>query len=437
MTTETKDSLVGRASREAAQLMRDWFADLTEVAQNGGGHTAYVYVMGSFTEVLRAFDFRVVFPEIHSLQTAIRHEAEPLITEAEDAGYSPDVCAYVKADIALQMRGGVHPLGQIPKPDLAVYTNACNTYIKWAEIWERMYGTPLSTFDIPGSRTADSSRNWESWNVHPSFANDKEYVRVQLDELIARCEEISGQRFDIDRLRESMGHANTVMRCWRRMLELNQSRPAVFNALTDGTVYLGVANAMRGTAEGAQFFENLIEELEYRAEHKIGTVHDEQYRLTIAGVPCYPIFRRFNELFTDWGGVFVNSTYLWFASGGAETGFEYDLDDPLDSLAEGILVTVRHAMDAMFYQDRAMMDMIEPFGLDGIVFHPIKSCRTVSTGLADTRRSIIEETGITTLFFESDHMDVRIVSEAQMKNRADAFFEGLASRRRQAAASNA
>jgi benzoyl-CoA reductase subunit B len=33
------------------------------------------------------------------------------------------------------------------------------------------------------------------------------------------------------------------------------------------------------------------------------------------------------------------------------------------------------------------------------------------------------------LFIESDMMDKRVVSEAQMKNRADAFFEGLASRR--------
>ena len=33
------------------------------------------------------------------------------------------------------------------------------------------------------------------------------------------------------------------------------------------------------------------------------------------------------------------------------------------------------------------------------------------------------------LFIESDMMDRRVVSEAQLKNRADAFFEGLASRR--------
>jgi benzoyl-CoA reductase subunit B len=41
---------------------------------------------------------------------------------------------------------------------------------------------------------------------------------------------------------------------------------------------------------------------------------------------------------------------------------------------------------------------------------------------------------IPSLFIESDMMDKRVVSEAQLKNRIDAFFEGLQSRRDQAAA---
>ena len=123
-----------------------------------------------------------------------------------------------------------------------------------------------------------------------------------------------------------MRYANTMSRGWKRVLELNQSRPSVFNALTDGTIYLGVANGLRGTSEGATYFEDLVEEMEYKAAHGIGTLTEEQYRLVFVGVPCYPIFRRFNELFTDWGGTFVNSTYLWFASGGTNRGFEYDLN---------------------------------------------------------------------------------------------------------------
>ena len=206
----------------------------------------------------------------------------------------------------------------------------------------------------------------------------------------------------------------------------------MFNALTDGTIFLGVANGMRGTPEGAKYFDDLVEEMEYKAANGIGTLTDEQHRLAFVGVPCYPIFRRFNELFTEWGGTFVNSTYLWFASGGTNRGFEYDLENPLESLAEGVLISVRDAMDSMFHQDLVLNEIIDDFGIDGVVYHPIKSCRTTSTGMADSRRHLMSQRDIPTLFIESDMMDRRVVSEAQLKNRSDAFFEGLAARKAQA-----
>ncbi len=83
----------------------------------------------------------------------------------------------------------------------------------------------------------------------------------------------------------------------------------------------------------------------------------------------------------------------------------------------------------MFYSDIAIQQMAKTFQIDGVVFHPIKSCRTVSTGLADSRRMLMKQTDIPSLFIESDMMDRQVVSEAQLKNRIDAFFEGLASRR--------
>ena len=428
MTTST-ESLVGRGNAEGAQLIRDWFADLNATAE-AGRPSAYVFVMGSMAELLRTFDLPVVFPEINSLQTAVRHVAHEFLDEAEDYGYSPDICGYVKADVAVQLRHGEHPMGRIPKPAVAVYTNACNTYIKWAEIWERMYKVPVLTVDVPGSRQA----GLRPPPGDPEFERDRRYVAAQLRELIPTLERISGVPFDVDRLRESLTNANAMNRAWARLLELNASRPSVFNALSDGTIYLGISNGLRGSREGADYFGRLVEEMEYKAANGIGTLTDEQWRLLFVGVPCYPIFRRFTELFTAWGGTFVDSTYLWFASGGSNLGFQYALDDPIEGLAEGLLLGTRDAMDSMFFQTDLLLEMVERDQADGIIYHPIKSCRTVSTGLADTRRALMAQRDVPSLFIESDMMDRRVVSEAQLKNRIDAFFEGLAARRRQAVA---
>jgi benzoyl-CoA reductase, subunit B len=418
------DSIVGRGNKEGNRLFRDWYNELT-TSEERGEKSAYVFVMGSLAELLRSFDLHTVFPEINGLQTAVRHVSESYIADAEDYGYASDVCGYVKADVGLQMRRGEHPMGRIPPPSVAVYTNACNTYIKWAEIWERMYHIPIFTLDVPGTRAEGK----QTWRGNEDFENDRLYVEGQLRELINVLEGVTGKRFDIDKLRENMGYANRLSVGFKRVVELNKAVPALYNAVTDGTVYLGVANGFRGRKEGAEYFEDLVEELEYKAANGIGTLHEEKYRLVFVGVPCYPIFRRFGEMFSEWGGEFVGSSYLWFASGGTNTGFEYDLDNPLESLAEGVLITVRDAMDSMFYSDKMLVDMVGPYGIDGVVYQAIKSCRTVSTGLADNRLAVMKDADVGTLLLDSDHMDPRVVSEAQLKNRVDAFFEGLATRK--------
>jgi benzoyl-CoA reductase subunit B len=356
----------------------------------------------------------------------VRRLSSEYLAEAEDYGYSPDICGYVKADVAVQLRGGSHPMGRIPPPSIAIATNACNTYIKWAEFWERHYGIQALVVDIPGNRSAGGA----SVRGSADFEADRAYVEAQVKEVIRACETLTGRRFDVDRCREVLANANRAGRAWRQVLAANRSRPAVFNALTDGTIYLGVANGLRGSAAAAEYFEDLASELGCKAAAGLGALADERHRLAFVGVPCYPIFRRFNEMFAAHGGCFVHSTYLQFASGGAHVEFEYDLDDPIATLAEGLLLGCRDAMDSMFHQDRVLLDLIDPYSIDGIVYHPIKSCRTVSTGLADGRRHLTAQRDIATLFLESDMMDPRVVSEAQMKNRIDAFFEGLESRRR-------
>jgi hypothetical protein len=58
----------------------------------------------------------------------------------------------------------------------------------------------------------------------------------------------------------------------------------------------------------------------------------------------------------------------------------------------------------------------------------------VSTGLADSRRAVMEQRDLMCLYIESDMMDKRAVAEAQLKNRIDAFFEGLNARKLRLAA---
>src|SRR5512132_2601023 len=114
--TQTLD-IVCRGNRYVAALFQKWFTELNHISETGG-QAAYVFVMGSMAELLRVFDLPIVMPEINSLQTAVRRVAHEYLNQAEDYGYSPDICGYVKADVAVQLRRGAHPMGTMPPPAL-------------------------------------------------------------------------------------------------------------------------------------------------------------------------------------------------------------------------------------------------------------------------------------------------------------------------------
>jgi benzoyl-CoA reductase subunit B len=406
---------------EGQRLIKAWYADL-EQANERRQPVANVFVMGNAIEILRAFDFKLVFPEINSLQTGVRKASEEYIRLSEDYGMSPDVCSYVKADVGLMLKENRHPAGNIPKASLAIASNMCGTFIKWAEIWERWLKTPTFVLDLPGQRAA-------GWQVRPGdaqHASDARWVEAQFIELIARCEAITGRKLDLDRLAEIEERVNRMVFHWNNVMRLNRACPAPYNAMLDGLTFIGIMNVYRGAEEGVEFMRRLDEHLQAKVARGEGRVADEHYRLIFSGTPCYVSMRRLVELFETWGGVFAYSDYLTFAAGGMDaTDIVYDTSRPLESLAEVTALAAHRGLSNQFFAHERLAGQIRDYGADGVVFHGIKSCRFVSSGMADTREYLSRRLDVPTLYIESDLIDPRYWSDAQIKNRVDAFFEAL------------
>ena len=415
-----------RAKIEATSLLEDWSERLDLLAQQQRT-AAYAFVMGSCAELLAAFEIPLFLPEINCLQSAVNGTAQGLLQHAEEQGYPSDICNYLKADVGLHLQGRRLPHKRLPAPCLAIASTACNTYIKWAEIWQRLYDMPLFVFDIPGSRNpARPSRPGD-----PGFAADLAYVTGQVHELIGLCERITGRRLDPDRLSHALDCTNRMGDAFRQMLAMNRQEPACFDAVRQGGAYLGVFNAYRGSEAGVRYFRNALEELQQIRQRCLREPPAEApFRLLFAGLPCYPLYSSFIRMFSTQGGLFVRSTYLQFASGGANLEYRFDTGRPVESFAEGLLLTTREAMDSMFLAGDRLFEAQAACRADGVVFHGVKSCRTVSTGLADARLALLSRSSVPTLLLESDMMDRRLISPAQMQNRIDAFFETLRLRRK-------
>ncbi len=410
----------GKVHALSRDIMTDWMTELKDATQTNIP-SAYLMISGNCVEILRCFDILPVFPEINALQLAIRKNSLPYIIKSEELGYASDNCAYVKADIGYTMCGGVGEGGNIPKPSLIVCNFVgCNVYIKWFEHCADMMNVPMVMLDIPFVREDRPSKE------------DVNYVLTQLKELITECEKLTGKKFDIDRLREILKHSARAEQGWTRAKELCKNRPTPFDSYFDSINMMGPINALRGTKEAADFFDQTVEQYEHMVEEGMGAAADEKFRIVVEGPPPYPYYRNFRNLFEAWGAVAVQSTYST-VGGTWEFGFCHDPERPLESIAEQMIV---HNLcnRSMLERYKQIKSYVEDYEADALVIHSIKSCRLFSAGQGDMREYFTKELGIPTLMVESDLEDPRYYAEAQMKNRIDAFFESLSYKRIRAGA---
>ena len=406
-----KSSYRGRVHEFSKELMTNWYQDLSSARKNGK-KTAYLMISGNCVEILLAFDIVPVFPEVNSLQMAIRKEALPMILKAEEGGYSVDNCAYVKADMGYTISGGIGEGGSLPVPDLVVCNYVgCSVYIKWFEHSAHFLRSPLVVIDVPFYQGIEPTRE------------EVDYVVEQLKGLIKTCEELTGKSYDEDRLKEILRFSSRAEEGWSRCKALCKNHPAPFDAYFDSINMMGPINVLRGTEGAAQFFEEAMKEFEERVEMGEGPLKEERFRVIFEGPPPYPYYRNFRDLFSAWGAVGVASSYscvggLW------EFGFRHDPESPLESIARQMLVenlTNRSLLDRY----EKIWQWIVDWKADCLVIHSVKSCRLFSAGQGDMRDFFINEKSLPTLLIESDLEDPRYYSQAQLKNRVDAFFEAL------------
>lgn len=393
------------------QLLTAWYERL-QSAHDCGRKVAYLFVPGNIAEFLRVFDFELVFPEVNALQCGVRKTSGDLILKAEDIGYSPDVCGYVKNDIGMMLAGNIGPSGHtLPKPDLLLCTYCgCTTFIKWFEALSHFYDVPLVMLDTPFTRSGKIDEA------------DRKYLVDQLKELGVLCERITGKKYDQDKLSEITRHSAEAEDLWVEVLHSAKHRPSPFDAYFEAVFFMAPIYVLRGLPECTEYYRRALSEIQERMEHNIGPIPEEIFRVVIEGPPPWPHFRAFWELLKKWGVCAVASSYSK-VGGYWDHGFRHDPAHPLESIAEYCLTCYTNLSFPMRME--LLRTYAAEYSADAILIHSVKSCRSFSVGQADMREQFVRRWNIPTLLVESDLADPRYFQAAQLRNRIDAFFESL------------
>jgi len=208
-----------QATGHMRKIMADYFYEMDSASKEGSPKIAWCTSVGP-AELLLSLGFLVHYPENHGAMLGSTRTANDYIPVANAIGYSPDICSYLTSDVGAFIKKET-PLSRayegidgVPKPDVLVYnTNQCRDVQDWFSWYSRELNVPalgISTYRNIGEITKEHL----------------ESIVHQMKALIPPLEEISGNKFDIDKFREVVAVSKECTALWKKVLETNTAIPA-------------------------------------------------------------------------------------------------------------------------------------------------------------------------------------------------------------------
>ncbi len=405
------------------KMIADHFNRLSRAPQSGE-RCVYTFVPGNVTELLHAFDVLPVLPEINALQCAMRGKSKDYIQVAERLGHSEDVCTYVKSDYGMLKSGNVGPTGErLPEPDLLLLSyTGCFTFMKWFEILREEYECPVVMLHVPYQAQGEITEEM------------RRYVVDQLrGKVIPALETITGKKYDEERLKEYLTRSARAEDDLVWVLDSAKNVPSPIDAYFGGVYYIGpIFTAFRGTQDAVDYYRELrVEVMETLREGggpitPDGERTQERYRVVVEGPPNWTSFRQFWKMFSDEGAVVVASTYTK-VGGVYDNGFRHDPEHPLETLADYCMGCYTNL--GLPSRTDMIARYVKEFRADGFLINSVKSCNSFSAGQLLLLREVEARSGKPGGFIESDLVDPRYFSAANIKNRLESYFQMIEQKR--------
>ena len=395
------------ASKKMRGVMGQYFMELMG-PESSNKKIAWCTSVGP-AELLRALGFEVYFPENHGAMLGATRMATDLIPVANARGFSPDICSYLTSDIGSYLKGE-SPFNKMklpgpPKADVLVFnTNQCRDVKDWFGFYAREWDVPCI-----GVHTPRSIGDMDDIIVTA--------VAKQIEALVEPLEKISGNKLDMDKLKEVTELSLECTELWKAVLEAAATAPSPITFF-DGTIQMGPAVVLRGTRAAIDYYEALLAELKQRIADGVGAVEDEKYRIYWEGMPVWGKIKNLAVQFIELQTAVVASTYCnsWIFD-------DLDPDKPFEGMARAYSELFICRSDAP--KEAYMKRMIEKFKIDGILYHNAKTCPNNSNSRYDMPQRLGAETGKPFVIIDGDLNDLRLYSEEQTRTNIEAFVEQL------------
>jgi len=351
---------------------------------------------------------------------------------AEAAGYSRDMCAYMRSYWGSIILNKYAFGGPFPKPDFNFQSLTCCSHSKWYQVASKMENVPAFFVDLAVG-TYDDGTEESSLN----------YVYNQGMESIGWMEKVTGRKFNDELFIEAAKNEMRTTSLWAQICQLNQAVPAPLDEKSMFAL-LVLSILSKSSKWCVDFYTELLDEVKDRVARGIAAVPNERCRIMCDSAPPWGFLRMYRYL-EEFGVVSVGSFYTFtlmsawqLAADGSweaatlpwERGVEMNTrEQAMKELAHRQIskVMARQMFDPRIKTD-FMLKMSKQFGVKGVMMHLNRGCEGMSLNAMENRLGIAAG-GLPVMTYEGNMGDEREFDEGRTQNRIDSFMETLGLKR--------
>ena len=397
-----------------------------EAAREGRGAVWSMVNWYQADPIIKAMGLESVSPENYGALTAASGVAEKYLDAADQEGFPTHLCGYARVNFGYASKmvhdpGDKPPMGGLPKPVLLLSSgHICDARVKWFQALGEYLDAPVWMMDTP-------TPGVEEFGAEGAFEAAVEFIMNELREFIGFLEKLLGKKMDWDRYAEVVNDMIALCRIAHMTFDMRKAEPCPMHSRDFWSVMPSYLLLLGDLKESIALFQDLFDEVKQRVESGIGAVAPEKFRLAFAEIPPWHSLGFFDRL-AERGWNFVVESWGYMPP--LPIPEIERISDPLRRHAVFHLnfLTSRYQVaradkEYFGYMGYPYLAMVRDYRCDGVVLHPILTCRSTSLHHPYLRNLLAEKADVPSLLLEGDIVDLRLFNPEEAMRKAEAFEE--------------
>lgn len=370
-------------------------------------------------ELAYVFDIINIFPEQYCAYCAAKMKSTQLIDAAAENKYGGFMCDYFTCSVGSILNSEIAPLGGHcgMKPNFIFDSRmCCYGHHAMSEVYSQLYGESLKRFvlDCPFWTKEKVGHVNQLTKIPEKIDKESfEYVIAQIWDFIDFLEDITGNKFDEDRMNKVFEISEKTSKNLIEIAKLMRSKPTPASQMEYRDFPL-VGFYLDGAEYTLEFSERVKNMIMEKVKMKKGIIKEEKLRLMSHGI--VPWHSELYKYYEERGITFPLNPYV-------EGSFCYiDSSRPFESMVRRSIIYTNSEAEVWI---ETLIKDARLAEIDGAVLFENIGCRPVSLCLRRVKEALWDELGLPSVIVDAPQCDPRKMPMERTLSKINAFIESL------------